>query len=180
MATTDVLLIVTIILLICATAINMKGGSRTYPVPYPKYIPRSCDGNSGFNNILSDGRFVSGMTWDEDASDVDEMTNHPRGRGLVPRVEQPQHTKNLWKSFPTQPDCDFLGRRHTHFSSDLLTPYKDQFKLMSVDPHLKEVKPAPIGYSVFEKFSTPSHSDDVEADNPLDNEKNPTIRKMLF
>ena len=177
--TTDVLLIVTVILLICATGINMKGGTRTCPVPCPTYIPRPC-GSSGFTSVRSDEGYVSGMTYDDDFTDVDELTNHTRGRGLVPRVEQPQHTKNLWKAFSSQPDYDFLGRRHTYFSSDLLTPYKDQNKLRSVDPYLREVKPAPMGSSLFEDFAVHPYTDEIESDNPLENERNPTIKKMLM
>lgn len=188
MTTTDVLLVVTIVLLLAATGINMKEGTRTCPVPCPTYLPRPC--GSGFQgnynpmaSVESKENFVAGMTWDDtyiEDNDVDEMRDHPRGRGLVPKsIYQKNNTENYWKVLTSQPGADDLGRRHTMFSSDLMTPYKNQHDLRKVNPYLREVKAAPVGSTLFEKFSVHPYEDYKESSNPLENERNPTIKRML-
>lgn len=181
MGTTDVLLVVTIVLLLGVTGLNVNSGRQgRCPKPCPTYIPRPCE---GFDNPFAEierkeDMFISHGN-EYDADDIDEMTNHPRGRGLVPEIRQPQHTKNLWKSAYTQPNPDEMGRRHTYFSSDLLTPYRDQYSLLKVNPYNKEVKPPIMGSSIFEDFAVHPFEDDVRYDNPLDNERDPTIYRNL-
>lgn len=189
MTTTDVLLVVTIMLLFAATGINMKGGSKTCQAPCSDYRSRKCE--SGFQgnynpmaSIESKENFISGMFLENEYledNDVDEMRDHPKGRGLVPKsIYQKNNTENYWKVQSSQPYVDDLGRRHTRFSSDLMTPYKNQHKLRNVDPGLKEVKPALIGSTVFEKFSDiPYEDSQIESSNPLEFKKILINKRML-
>jgi hypothetical protein len=176
MTTTDVLLVVTIVLLLTATGINMKGGTRTCPVTCPTYLPRPCSSDfqghyDPMYSTESQENFAASMTLDgtyiED-NDVDEMRDHPKSRGLVPKsINQKNNTKNYWKVRTSQPGADDLGRRHSKFSSDLTTPYKNQHDLRKVNPQLREVKPAPVGSTIFEKFSTHPYEDSQEYSHPL-------------
>jgi hypothetical protein len=189
MTTTDVLLVVTIVLLLTATGINMKGGTKKYPVSCTKYLPRPCSSDFQGNydptaSIKSQENFAASMNWDgtyiED-NDVDELRDHPKGRGLVPKsIHQKNNTQNYWKVRTSQPGADDLGRRHTRFSSDLMTPYKNQHDLRKVNPQLREVKPAPVGSTVFEKFSVHPYEDSQEYNNPLENEKIPPSMDRVF
>lgn len=182
MQTTDVLLVLTILLLLCATGVNMRSGSQTYPVPCTTYVPRPCDsgfighGTGSADNFAGDNP----LEYEGFSHDVDEMVNHPQSRGLVPKVNQPHHTKNLWKSNHTQPGYDFLGRRHTWSSSDLLTPHKDQHTLNKVNPYYKEAKFPGMGSTLFEDLSVHPYTNELDSNLSPESEKNPTIQKMLL
>jgi hypothetical protein len=182
MGTTDVLLIITIVLLVAATEMNLSGGKNgRCKAQHPTYVPRPSGKSECYNPFAEIERkeemFTSGV--DHEDNEIDELVNHPRKRGVVPTIKQPQHTKNLWKAEKTDPGYDDHGRRHSHFSSDLLTPYRDQYELLGVKSSNRTVKPPQMGSSVFENFAIHQSSDRVDSDNPLENERNPTIQRML-
>jgi hypothetical protein len=87
----------------------------------------------------------------EEYNEIDEMRNHVFFQVAKPNFKQPQHTKNLWKSAYSQPITDDVGRRHSSFSSDLLTPFYNQYKMKRIGETNREVKPAAMKKMVFEK-----------------------------
>ena len=143
MATTDALLLIAIMLLISMTVITITR-PRAYTPP--------CDafGNRLLSGITKREMFLGGSHDQPDS--LEEITLEPMSRGLIPRAKQPQHTSNLWKSDLSQPAADDRGMRHTYFSSDLLTPYKNQHELLSVNPEYRPVKAPHVGDTVVELF----------------------------
>jgi hypothetical protein len=177
MTTTDVLLLVTIALLLAATSINMSGGKMKDPTACPTYIPRRCGSSfkghmNPMDSVESKENFVADKAWDDwyiEDNDVDEMRDHPKSRGIVPKSNyQKNNTQNYWKARASQPGVDDLGRRHTTFSSDLVTPFKNQHYLRKVNPELREVKPATVGSTIFEKFAVHPYEEYTESSNPLE------------
>lgn len=144
MATTDVLLIITIMLLVCVTVVNVRKSCGA-----DVRARRLCD---QFKNPYGypEDSFIDGVHDKPDA--LEEMTNHPAKRGLVPRIKQPQHTENMWKSAYSQAEADDRGVRNTTFSSDLLTPYRNEYKLRSVNPKHIEVRHPNADDTVWEPF----------------------------
>ena len=143
MEITDALFLIAIMLLISMTVITVHRSCA------PRRARRMCD---GFGNLLGGitqrEAFLGGSHDQPDA--LEEVVLDTTSRGLVPRAVQPQHTANLWKSDFSQPKTDDQGMRHTSFSSDLLTPYKDQYKLLEVDPEYKPVRAPHVRDTVWE------------------------------
>jgi hypothetical protein len=162
MTTTDVLLVVTIVLLLAATGINMKGDLRQQPYHYPEYLPGSCESSFQRNSspVYSNRNkenYVASVAWDDtyvENNDVDEIREHTKSRGLVPKSNyQKNNTKNYWKSYFSQPVVDNITRSNDMYSSDLMTPYRNQHKLRKVNPSLRKVKAPVVGSTLFEKVS---------------------------
>lgn len=175
MNTTDVLLVVTIVLLLVATGVSINGEPHKYSEKYPVYNRHSCNhscrGKHNLNDVDYKKDFAKIKCLDDsyiEDNDVDEMCSHPKSRGLAPKsIYTKNNTQNYWKTQASQPDADDLGRYHTSFSSDLVTPYKNQHSLLGVNPDMMEVKHSPFGSTIFEKSSVEIYG---ESDNPLDNE----------
>lgn len=152
MSTTDVMLVITIMLLLSMTAMNIH---RSRLIDQVNENP--CDGFSGpFSAIENRETFIGGY---DQIDPLEEMTNHPKSRGTVPQSTQPQHTANLWKSSYSQAEADDSGMRNTSFSSDLLTPYRNEYKLRSANPESIEVRAPHAGDTIWE----PSQDNTIEA-----------------
>lgn len=91
----------------------------------------------------------------DNETDLDEVVYHPKSRGLIPDLKQPQHTKNLWKTDLSHPKLDSFGVSTSKFSSDLLTPLKNQFTLNKVNPNYKLDKSSKMEKMTFEDFTDP-------------------------